>query len=140
MLAIACSTSPVSRLTSGVEFNFTSDTHIWNLSPGQRVLLVKVSVAFLSRYPKPTNIAGEFLGSLPTETIADYGGPLQADLRFKDAEDTWRRWPTDSVFRWSGRGEHAARQARDRGSWRLSAKTGGSPGQLDPGRLICRAF
>ncbi len=52
------------RLTSGVEFTFTSASFVTNLAPGESVAVVRNFNAFISRYGGGLRVAGTFTGQL----------------------------------------------------------------------------
>jgi hypothetical protein len=52
------------HFTNGVEFTFTASSAVTSLNPGQRIVLVKNTAAFVSRYGSSATIAGVYNGSL----------------------------------------------------------------------------
>ena len=120
------------RITSPFQFEFPGSTP--PLAAGARTLLVRNRQAFLSRHPGIPNISGEFSAPLPHDhgriTIT---GPLLEPILDFTYQDSWLALADGFGFSLVAADESATTADPGRAeSWRLSAKTGGSPGILDP--------
>ena len=122
------------RFLSGIDFTFTSASSVTNLAPGERVLVVKNRAAFLARHPGITNIAGEYSGSLANNgNRLTLVGPFLEPVFDFTYDNNWR--PLADGFGFSlvlADEKLSGEQLANAASWRLSAKVGGSPGQMDP--------
>ena len=125
---------PGFHFTHGIDFAFTDTNALTVLAPGQRLLLVKNRAAFLSRYPDPGNIAGEYAGSLDNNgNRLTLVGPLQELVFDLTYQDDWAKLADGFGFSLALADENTAPdELPDKKRWRLSAGLGGSPGQLDP--------
>jgi hypothetical protein len=122
------------QLGGVIHYTFSAQSGVTNLPPGGGVLLVQNISAFRSRHPAATNIAGQYVGSLPTvgghltltgplqEPILDFSYapdwvPITDGLGFsvvvKDAEAPLTSW-SDPHF------------------WTASSQLNGSPGMANP--------
>lgn len=122
------------HFTDGIEYRFTGASDVRTLAPGARVLLVRNRAAFLSRYPGITNVAGEFIGGLADagERLA-LAGPVEEPIFEVAYGDQWQPLADGFGFSLVLADESISPTAiRSAAYWRLSAKTGGSPGQPDP--------
>jgi len=121
------------RFSNGVNFTFPSV----ELMPGGYVLVVRDLAAFESRYGAGLNVAGQYGGSLNNAgeriVLEDAAGQTICDFDFAD------RWYdiTDGLgFSLTACDSAAATDAEawgEKGSWRPSARSGGSPGYDDLG-------
>lgn len=123
------------RFTKGVDFDFAGSA-ITSLAPGARVLVVRNTAAFNSRYGAGKPIAGQWtagdsLSNSGEEVKLSYGaGATIKDFTYDDASP----WPTQAdaggyslVLRApETRPDHALAA-----SWRASYVAGGSPGGAD---------
>lgn len=119
------------RLTSGVEFDFTS-SGITNLPAGGRVLVVSNPTAFSLRYGSGLPVAGRYAGNLDNGgevlRIEDRFGRTIQEFAYDDAPG----WPTGAdgggfslqIVDPYGPGDQAS-------NWRASSSVGGSPGIED---------
>ena len=121
------------RFTNGIDFSFTATNTATVIAPGAFLVLVKNRVAFTSRYPSVTNIAGEYSGNLENGGERIYlEGPLGepiADIKYSDS------WYSETD------GDGFSLVLVDDGVrpkdystslvWRASNGLGGSPGQGD---------
>ena len=122
------------RFTNGIDYTFTAGSSMTNLGAGATVLLVKNRVAFLSRYPTVTNIAGEYAGSLDNagERLTLVGSALESILDFR-YDNSW--YPITDGFGFSLVivNENAPLNTwSDQAGWRPSSNVNGSPGVTDP--------
>jgi hypothetical protein len=124
---------PGFRLTNGITFTFTATNAITSLSPGEFVLLVKDLAAFARRYPKITNVAGQFDGSLDNAGERLYlEGPLKEPILDFSYDNTWYPITDGPGFSLVIRDENARLTSwTNQFSWRPSAAEGGSPGETD---------
>jgi hypothetical protein len=116
--------------TNGVSFKFTSLSAVTNLAPGQRVVLVKNSAAFISRYGGGATIAGVYSGSLDNAgervTIWDARNEEVLDFTYNNS---WYPETDGLGFSLEIVDELAAASRwNDKDQWRPSGSTGGSPG------------
>jgi len=121
------------HFTNGVEFSFTGSA-VTSLAPGQRVLVVKNSAAFASRYPSATGIAGAYLGNLENngETIRLDDAVGEKILEFK-YNNSWYPITDGLGFSLVIKDENASWDTwADAQSWRPSSQLGGSPSLDDP--------
>ena len=123
------------RFTKGVDFDFAGSA-ITSLAPGARVLVVRSTAAFTSRYGAGKPIAGQWqagdsLSNTGEEVKLSYGaGAAIQDFTYDDAVP----WPTQAdaggyslVLRAPETHPNHALAA----SWRASYIPGGSPGTFD---------
>ncbi len=122
------------RIQGGIDFTFTAGSQVTTLAPGQRALLVRNRALFESRYPGVTGIAGEYTGALAnsanTVRIVGRNGEPISVVRYSDS---WA--PLADGFGFSLVLRDESTQPGDIGSpdrWRLSTRSGGSPGTADP--------
>lgn len=124
---------PGYRLHGGVDFVFPAANGVTELAAGQRLLLVANRDAFASRYPG-IPIAGEYSGRLGNAgaRLALTGPLLEPVFDFEFA-DSWQLLADGSGFSLARVGDGAPdNDPALPGSWRLSGRFGGSPGQADP--------
>jgi len=122
------------HFTAGIEFTFTGNA-VTNLVPGERVVAVKNTAAFQSRYGNGPKIAGQFLGSLENagERLA-LAGALEEPILDFTYNDTWYATADGLGFSLNLVDESTAPADWDtRSAWRPSAVAGGSPGAGDVG-------
>jgi Lamin Tail Domain/CotH kinase protein len=117
--------------TVGVTFTFPATT----LNAGQFVVVVEDAAAFVSRYPGPITIAGQYSGKLDNagEMITFRAVSGQVIQSFTYGDDDWYP-PTDGP----GYSLVIVNPLADpttwglQSSWRVSTNLQGSPGQADP--------
>lgn len=121
------------HFTRGLEFAFAGG----QLTPGQRVVLVKNRAAFESRYGTGLNLGGVF-----TQALAHGGerltllGPLDEPVLDFTYDDRWDRLTDGAGYALVSVNEYAPLSAwGDAANWRRSEAWGGSPGQIDPPRM-----
>jgi len=116
------------RFTNGVDLTFGTVA----MQPGQYVLVVKDSAAFIARYGQGLPIAGTYTGSLNNGgeriRLEDALGQTVLDFEYKDGwYETTDGGGTSLVLR---QPQAVAPSALgDKASWRASQKAGGTPGQ-----------
>ncbi len=125
---------PGYRLSGGVDYTFSAASAVTELAPGARVLVVANTAAFASRYPGVGPIAGEYAGRLGNGGARlALTGPLQEPVFDFDFNDRWQLLADGSGFSLVRAGDGAAaNDPAQPGSWELSGRFGGSPGQPDP--------
>ncbi len=118
------------RIRGDAEFTFQDNSEIKELGPGGRLLLVKNRLAFTSRYPNVTNIAGEFIGSLPSGDVhVTLTGPLHdllAQIHLRNAIPPLANGAGFSLVPINENDQDLLE------GWRSSSRPQGSPGQPDP--------
>jgi hypothetical protein len=121
------------RFTNGIEFTFTTTNAVTTLPPGGRVVIVKDRVAFASRYPGVTNVAGEYEGNLANDgNRLALIGPLEEPVLDFRYEDGWYPSTDGPGFSLVVADEHAPLASwRSNSHWRASARWLGSPGAPD---------
>lgn len=121
-------------ISGGIDYAFTATSSVTSLAPGARVLVVKNRVAFQSRYPNVTNVAGEFLGALANEgNRLVLSGPMGEPISDLAYGDKWAPLADGVGFSLVLRDETVSTDALNNAAvWRPSAAPGGSPGLLDP--------
>lgn len=126
---------PGYRLSGGVDYIFSAASGVTQLAPGARVLLVANAAAFASRYPGVGPIAGEYAGRLGNGGArVALTGPLLEPVFDFDFGDRWQWLADGSGFSLVRVGDGTvAQDPAQPGSWALSGRFGGSPGQADPG-------
>lgn len=124
-------------LSGGIQYTFTAASGVTVLDPGARVLVVRSRAVFLTRYPGTTGIAGEFTGTLANgSNRLRLLGPLQEPISDFAYDDSWAPLADGFGFSLVLRDETTAPDALgNAGAWRLSGRTGGSPGAVDPAPL-----
>jgi hypothetical protein len=126
------SAAPVSlkgaQFVSGVSFTFQG-LNIYQLEPGQRVVVVKNLAAFSFRYPSSIRVAGAYAGSLDNSgewlRLADSFGTVIDEVRYGDSGE----WPESA----DGQGKSLERlsfqgSANSALNWQASSGQGGTPG------------
>ena len=120
------------RFTKGIQYSFTGAL-IQSLSPGQRLILTKNTVAFRARYGAGALVAGDYTGSLENgqeglrledasgEKIQEFS--FDADSQPLTAGIGFSLVPVDETGRWDA--------ASSASAWRTSSKWLGSPGERD---------
>ncbi|MCH8042337.1 MAG: lamin tail domain-containing protein [Planctomycetes bacterium] len=124
------------RFSAGVEFNFAMG-NIASLAPAERVVIVRNTAAFVSRYGDDLSVAGEFSG----DTRLDNGGELiRLDTRLGQLiqqftyDDDWYRVTDGRGFSLVIVDEQADLDAWSIAEgWRPGATFGGTPGAADNG-------
>ena len=125
------------RLTNGIYFEFSTGAFT-SLAPGQRLLVVRDSAAFASRYGAGLPVAGQYSGSL------DNGGET---LRLEDAtgekvlefayNDKWFPLTDGMGFSLVILNDQAPWDSWGlKESWRASGRLNGSPNLEDPAPLV----
>jgi hypothetical protein len=119
--------------TNGISFTFTATNAITNLGPGQYLVLVANTAAFLSRYPSVTNIAGQYTGRLDNAGERLYlQGALQEPILDFAYNDSWYPTTDGEGFSLVIRNEYAPFDTwTNPASWRPSTALNGSPGRAD---------
>ena len=119
--------------TNGISFTFTATNAITNLGPGQYVVLVANSAAFLSRYPTVTNVAGQYTGRLDNSGERLYlEGALKEPILDFTYNDSWYPTTDGEGFSLVIRNEYASFNTwTNPASWRPSTSLNGSPGRAD---------
>ena len=118
------------QIAGAVAFRFAADGPVTSLAPGGRVLVVRDRAAFLSRYPGTTGIAGQFTGQLSNgdERIRIIG-PLGEPISDFVYDQGWAPLADGFGFSLALADETTSPgQLGEAFRWRLSARTGGSPG------------
>lgn len=135
------------RFVEGVLFDFTGSA-VTQLAPGQRVLVVRNSGAFVSRYGNGLPVAGNFVGSLDNagERLRLVDGNSEEILDF-EYRDGWYAVTDGLGFSLRVVDETAEPDAWSRkAQWVPSARVGGSPGKDEgsyvavPGVLVNEAL
>jgi hypothetical protein len=119
--------------TNGISFTFTATNAITNLGPGQYVVLVANTAAFLSRYPTITNIGGQYTGRLdPSGERLYLEGTLKEPILDFTYNDSWYPTTDGGGFSLVIRNEYASFNTwTNPASWRPSTALNGSPGRAD---------
>jgi concanavalin A-like lectin/glucanase superfamily protein/CotH protein/lamin tail-like protein/Ig-like domain-containing protein len=118
------------RLTEGVTFNFTGSA-VTSLAPGARVLVVKNTTAFESRYGAGLPIAGQYVGNLDNSgdriKLVD---ATNEEIHDFDYEDDWYPITDGGGFSLAIINENADPGLWDsKLNWRPSGQENGAPGQ-----------
>jgi hypothetical protein len=119
--------------TNGINFTFTATNAVTNLGPGQYLVLVANTAAFLSRYPTVTNIAGQYNGRLDNAGERLYlQGALQEPILDFAYDNSWYPTTDGQGFSLVIRNEYAPFNTwTNPASWRPSVALNGSPGRAD---------
>ncbi len=122
------------HFTNGIDFTFTATNAVTNLAPGNYIVLVKNLVAFQSRYPTVTNVAGQFSGNLDNSGERLYlEGSLKEPFLDFSYNDSWYPATDGRGFSLVNRNENfSPGNGANPSAWRPSTAINGSPGRIDP--------
>jgi hypothetical protein len=118
------------KFTSGVSFTFPSV----DLTPGEYVVVVRDTDAFVARYGTDVTVAGQYAGSLSNGgerlELRDAAGQVIHDFRFRD---NWYDLTDGLGFSLTVKDPATTNPAAydDKSAWRPSTDAGGSPGYND---------
>jgi len=124
----------LARFANGVDFTFPDV----ELAPGRRCLVVKDMIAFQAKYGPGLPVIGQYMGSLNNAgervELLDAAGSKIHEFRY---EDDWFDITDGLGFSLTVRDPLTAdpNAYGDKIHWRPSAKTSGSPGTDDSGRV-----
>ncbi len=120
--------------TNGIQYSFTAASGVTSLAPNAYALLVKNRLAFLSRYPGVTNIAGEYAGNLDNAGEALYlEGPLKEPIADFTYHAHWYAAAAGLGFSLVLADESLPPSTwASAAAWRRSSQPDGSPGGPDP--------
>jgi hypothetical protein len=134
-------TAPVNlvgmTLSGGANYTFTPANPITTLGAGERILLVKNTAAFRTRYPTAGTIAGEFTGSLSDQgDHLVFQGPLGEPVFDFAYNDSWQRLADGLGYTLTLANEFIAPgELGQEQNWKVSSSLGGSPGEADLGGI-----
>jgi CotH kinase protein/Lamin Tail Domain/Bacterial TSP3 repeat len=121
------------RFTNGIDFSFTGSA-VTSLLPGARVLVVKNTNAFTTRYGGGLPVAGQYVGNLDNDgeriQLLDSNNEEILDFSY---DDDWYPITDGLGFSLVIVNEAAEPDAWDQKSqWRSSGALNGSPGSIEP--------
>ncbi len=118
------------KFASGIDFTFGAKV----IAPGETILLVHKTAAFISRYGSGFNIAGDFSGSLSNEgeriQLVNAAGDTLLDFTYSPTWYPAANGSGRSLVPQQPTGDPALWSTAE--GWRASANIGGSPGAEDP--------